>query len=121
MKYAKHIIAASIATLIVGCSSESEPAPENQRPTITLPEGSTYDVSEGGAVTVEFDVQDEGAVSVAALTNSGEIKGNVSIGSGALTYTAPWIDDGNDIVETISLVATDSEGLKSSVTITFNV
>ena len=67
MKYAKHIIAASIATLIVGCSSESEPAPENQRPTITLPEGSTYDVSEGGAVTVEFDVQDEGAVSVAAL------------------------------------------------------
>ncbi len=63
LKYAKHIIAASIATLIVGCSSESEPAPENQRPTITLPEGSTYDVSEGGGVTVEFDVQDEGAVS----------------------------------------------------------
>lgn len=120
MNYGKQILAATIATLIVGCSSESEPAPENQRPVITLTDGGSFNVNEGAKIDVPFTVTDETAVTL-DVTSSGEMKGDVSISDGVLSYTAPWVPGDSDVVETITLTAKDSEGLTSSATITFTI
>lgn len=115
--------------LLIGCSEESDPPPENQAPTITMG-GTSLNVEEGKVLTVPFVIADPDG-SAADLNvkfktspeqGSATVALDKSTGKGFVQYTANWITDGSkSLQDGFTLTVTDLLGAQADASASITV
>lgn len=119
--FKKLSLVAAVTLALSACSEEAEEvAPVTDAPPVLSLETTSASIDEGEVITISFNTDDDGGTPKLSIQES-DLRGDVTLGSNMIRYTAPWLSEDDTITETFTVLATDSAGQNTTRDVTITV